>query len=59
MLQATQPATIQAVILTARILTDEAVRNGTLAEAGEKKKERDEASKSRSSRKDKNKAKGG
>ncbi|GKG25405.1 hypothetical protein Tco_0398551 [Tanacetum coccineum] len=31
MLQATQPATIQADILTARILTDEAVRSGTLA----------------------------
>nr|GEX97252.1 putative reverse transcriptase domain-containing protein [Tanacetum cinerariifolium] len=46
-------------LMNLQILTDEAVRNGTLAEAGEKKKERDEASKSRSSRKDKNKAKGG
>ncbi|GJU44154.1 putative reverse transcriptase domain-containing protein [Tanacetum coccineum] len=44
MLRATQPATIQAVILTAGILTDEAVRSGTLAMAGEKRKERDEAS---------------
>ncbi|GJU46171.1 putative reverse transcriptase domain-containing protein [Tanacetum coccineum] len=33
MLRATQPATIQAAILTARILTDEAVRSGTLAKA--------------------------
>nr|GEW04695.1 putative reverse transcriptase domain-containing protein [Tanacetum cinerariifolium] len=43
MLRATQPATIQTAILTAGILTDEAVRSGTLAKAGEKKKERDEA----------------
>ncbi|GJY82636.1 hypothetical protein Tco_0496012 [Tanacetum coccineum] len=48
-----------AVILTAGILTDEAVRNGTLAKAGEKRKERDEASKSESVRKDEKKAKGG
>ncbi|GKF14747.1 putative reverse transcriptase domain-containing protein [Tanacetum coccineum] len=59
MLQATQPATIQDVILTAGILTDEAVRNGTLAKAGEKRKERDEASKSESVGKDEKKAKGG
>ncbi|GJX00432.1 putative reverse transcriptase domain-containing protein [Tanacetum coccineum] len=59
MLRATQPATIQAAILTARILTDEAVCNGTLAKAGEKRKERDEASKSESVGKDKKKAKGG
>nr|GFB48620.1 reverse transcriptase domain-containing protein [Tanacetum cinerariifolium] len=59
MLRATQPATIQAAILTAGILTDEAVRSGTLAKAGEKRKERDEASKSESARKDKKKAKGG
>ncbi|GJU44504.1 putative reverse transcriptase domain-containing protein [Tanacetum coccineum] len=52
-------ATIQAAILTAGILTDEAVRSGTLAKAGEKRKERDEASKSESVGKDKNKAKGG
>ncbi|GJX73831.1 reverse transcriptase domain-containing protein [Tanacetum coccineum] len=43
MLRATQPATIQAAILTTGILTDEAVRSGTLAKAGEQKKERDEA----------------
>ncbi|GJZ48349.1 reverse transcriptase domain-containing protein [Tanacetum coccineum] len=41
--RATQPATIHAAILTAKILTDEAVRSGTLAKAGEKRKERDEA----------------
>ncbi|GKG58474.1 hypothetical protein Tco_0592253, partial [Tanacetum coccineum] len=44
MLRAIQPATIQATILTTGILTDEAVRSGTLAKAGEKRKERDEAS---------------
>ncbi|GJT65975.1 putative reverse transcriptase domain-containing protein [Tanacetum coccineum] len=59
MLRATQPTTIQAVILTAGILTDEAVRSGTLAKAGEKRKKRDEASKSKSVGKDKKKAKGG
>ncbi|GJT27770.1 hypothetical protein Tco_0908045, partial [Tanacetum coccineum] len=48
-----------AAILTAGILTDEAVRSGTLAKAGEKRKERDEASKSESVGKDKKKAKGG
>ncbi|GKB06754.1 hypothetical protein Tco_0834987 [Tanacetum coccineum] len=42
-----------------RILTEEAVRRGTLAKAGEKRKERDEASKSESVEKDKKKAKGG
>ncbi|GJV38209.1 putative reverse transcriptase domain-containing protein [Tanacetum coccineum] len=59
MLRATQPATIQATILTAGIVTDEAVRSSTLAKAGEKRKERDEASKSESVGKDKKKAKGG
>ncbi|GJR48310.1 putative reverse transcriptase domain-containing protein [Tanacetum coccineum] len=49
----------QAAILTAGILTDEAVRSGTLAKAGEKRKERDEASKSESVGKDEKKAKGG
>ncbi|GJU68319.1 putative reverse transcriptase domain-containing protein [Tanacetum coccineum] len=43
MLRATQPATIQVYILTAGILTDEAIRSGTLAKTGEKRKERDEA----------------
>ncbi|GJT42987.1 putative reverse transcriptase domain-containing protein [Tanacetum coccineum] len=47
------------VILTIGILTDEAVRSGTLAKAGEKRKERDEASKSESVGKDKKKAKRG
>ncbi|GKG29883.1 hypothetical protein Tco_0419781, partial [Tanacetum coccineum] len=59
MLQPTQPATIQAAILTTGILTDKAVYNGTLAKAGEKGKERDEVSKSESVRKDEKKAKGG
>ncbi|GKC61098.1 putative reverse transcriptase domain-containing protein [Tanacetum coccineum] len=59
MLRATQPATIQAAILTVGILTDEAVRSGTLAKACEKRKERDEASKSESVGKDKKKAKRG
>ncbi|GJS42360.1 putative reverse transcriptase domain-containing protein [Tanacetum coccineum] len=59
MLRATQPATIQVVILTAGILTDEVVRSGTLAKAGEKRKERNEASKSESVEKDEKKAKGG
>ncbi|GJU87123.1 putative reverse transcriptase domain-containing protein [Tanacetum coccineum] len=54
-----QPATIQAAILTAGILTDEAVRNGTLVKAGEKRKEKDEASKSESVGKDEKKDKGG
>ncbi|GKC72903.1 putative reverse transcriptase domain-containing protein [Tanacetum coccineum] len=57
-LRATQPATIQAAILTARILTDEVVRSGPLAKADEKRKERDETSKSKSVGKDKKKAKG-
>nr|GEX35452.1 hypothetical protein [Tanacetum cinerariifolium] len=43
MLRATQPATIQAAILTAGILTGEVVRSGTLAKDGEKRKEKDEA----------------
>ncbi|GJV89985.1 putative nucleotidyltransferase, ribonuclease H [Tanacetum coccineum] len=59
MLRATQPATIQAAILTTGILTNEAVRSGTLAKAGEKRKERDEESKSESVRQDEKKAKGG
>nr|GEY66456.1 hypothetical protein [Tanacetum cinerariifolium] len=41
------------------ILTDEVVHSGTLAKAGEKRKEWDEASKSESAGKDKKKAKGG
>nr|GEZ23387.1 reverse transcriptase domain-containing protein [Tanacetum cinerariifolium] len=42
-----------------RILADEAVRSGTLAKAGEKRKERDVASKSESAGKDEKKAKWG
>ncbi|GJX52107.1 reverse transcriptase domain-containing protein [Tanacetum coccineum] len=49
---------VKPAILTAGILTDEAVRSGTLAKAGEKRKERDEASKSESVRKTKRKLKG-
>ncbi|GJS86844.1 reverse transcriptase domain-containing protein [Tanacetum coccineum] len=56
-LRATQPATIQAAILTAGILIDEVVRSGTLGKAGEKRKERDEVSKSESVGKDEKKAK--
>ncbi|GJS38291.1 reverse transcriptase domain-containing protein [Tanacetum coccineum] len=48
MLRATQPATIQAAILTVGILTNEAVRSGTLAKADEKRKERDEARRNQS-----------
>ncbi|GJS84159.1 putative reverse transcriptase domain-containing protein [Tanacetum coccineum] len=59
MLRATQPATIQADIFTVGILTNEAVRSGTLAKVGEKRKEGDEASKSESVGEDKKKAKRG
>ncbi|GJU93088.1 putative reverse transcriptase domain-containing protein [Tanacetum coccineum] len=48
-----------AATLTAGILTDEAVRSGTLSKDSEKRKERDEASKSKSVGKDKKKVKGG
>ncbi|GJZ02479.1 hypothetical protein Tco_0520440 [Tanacetum coccineum] len=58
-LETTQPATIQADILITGILTDEAVRSGTLAKASEKRKERDEANKSEVVRKDEKKAKRG
>nr|GEX06793.1 putative reverse transcriptase domain-containing protein [Tanacetum cinerariifolium] len=58
MLRATQPATIQATILTAEILTDKAVRSGTLTKVGKKRKDRDEASKPESVGKDEKKAKG-
>ncbi|GJZ94970.1 hypothetical protein Tco_0667173, partial [Tanacetum coccineum] len=42
MLKATQPATIQSAILKVRILTDEAVSNGTLTKSSEKRKSVDE-----------------
>ncbi|GKG33091.1 hypothetical protein Tco_0430601, partial [Tanacetum coccineum] len=59
MLRATQPATIQDAILTVGILTDEAVHSDTLAKTCEKRKEKDEASKSESARKDEKKSKRG
>ncbi|GJQ90472.1 putative reverse transcriptase domain-containing protein [Tanacetum coccineum] len=49
---------VKPAILTAGILTDEAVLSGTLAKAGEKRKERDEASKLESVGKDERKLKG-
>nr|GEV05890.1 hypothetical protein [Tanacetum cinerariifolium] len=59
LLRATQLATIQSAILTSGILTDEAVSSGTLAKAGEKRKDSDEASNSESAGKDEKKAKRG
>ncbi|GKB43467.1 reverse transcriptase domain-containing protein [Tanacetum coccineum] len=58
MLQATQPTTIQSAILTTVILTDEAVRCGTLT-SSEKKNEVEETSKQRGSWKNNKKAKVG
>ncbi|GJW15136.1 putative reverse transcriptase domain-containing protein [Tanacetum coccineum] len=52
MLQATQPTTIQSAILKAGILTDEAVRYGTLTRSSEKRKEVEETSKQGGSWKD-------
>ncbi|GJY56743.1 putative reverse transcriptase domain-containing protein [Tanacetum coccineum] len=51
-LQATQPTTIQSAILKAGILTDEAVRCGTLTRSSEKRKEVEETSKQGGSWKD-------
>ncbi|GKE55000.1 putative reverse transcriptase domain-containing protein [Tanacetum coccineum] len=45
MLRATQPTTIQSAILKTGILTDEAVRCGTLTRSSEKRKEVEETSK--------------
>ncbi|GKB63947.1 hypothetical protein Tco_0920133, partial [Tanacetum coccineum] len=59
MLWATQPTTIQSAILTARILTDEAVRCGTLTKRNDKRKEMEESSKQGSIWKDNNKSKTG
>ncbi|GJY74210.1 putative reverse transcriptase domain-containing protein [Tanacetum coccineum] len=59
MLRATQPATIQSAILKAGILTDEAVRCGTLIRSSEKRKEVEETSKQGGSWKDNKKAKVG
>ncbi|GJU68209.1 putative nucleotidyltransferase, ribonuclease H [Tanacetum coccineum] len=57
MLWATQPTTIQTVILKAGILTDEAVRCGTLTKGNYKRKEVEESSKKGSTWKDNKKAK--
>ncbi|GJZ91901.1 reverse transcriptase domain-containing protein [Tanacetum coccineum] len=57
MLRETQPTTIQSVILKAGILTDEAVRRGTLIRSSEKRKEVEETSKQRGLWKDNKKAK--
>ncbi|GJS24943.1 putative reverse transcriptase domain-containing protein [Tanacetum coccineum] len=57
MLRATQPTTIQSVILTAGILTDEAVRCVTLTKGNDKRKEMEESSKQGSTWKDNKKSK--
>ncbi|GJX89897.1 putative reverse transcriptase domain-containing protein, partial [Tanacetum coccineum] len=59
MLRATQPTTIHSAILKAGILTDEAVRCGTLTRTIEKRKEVEETSKQGGSWKDNKKAKVG
>ncbi|GJT14713.1 putative reverse transcriptase domain-containing protein [Tanacetum coccineum] len=59
MLKETQPATIQSAILKVRILTDEAISNGTLTKGSEKRKSVDEPAKVGGSRRDVKKAKGG
>ncbi|GKF10323.1 hypothetical protein Tco_0048249 [Tanacetum coccineum] len=59
MLRATQPTTIQSAILKAGILTDEAVRCGTLTRSSEKRKEVEETSKQGGLWKDNKKAKVG
>ncbi|GJW73429.1 putative reverse transcriptase domain-containing protein [Tanacetum coccineum] len=57
MLQATQPTTIQSAIFKSGILTDEAVRYGTLTRSSEKRKEVEETSKQGGSQKDNKKDK--
>nr|GEV93016.1 putative reverse transcriptase domain-containing protein [Tanacetum cinerariifolium] len=59
MLRMTQPTTIQSAILTAGILTDEAVRCGTLTKGNDKRKEIEESSKQGSTWKDNKKSKTG
>ncbi|GJV37519.1 putative reverse transcriptase domain-containing protein [Tanacetum coccineum] len=59
MLRATQTTMIQSAILKAGILTDEAVRCGTLTRISEKRKEMEETSKQGGSWKDNKKAKVG
>ncbi|GJW36981.1 putative reverse transcriptase domain-containing protein, partial [Tanacetum coccineum] len=57
MLWATQPTTIQSAILMVGILTDEAVRYGTLTKGNDKRKEMEETSKQGSTWKDNKKSK--
>ncbi|GKF23723.1 hypothetical protein Tco_0076045 [Tanacetum coccineum] len=57
MLRATQPTTIQGAFLKAGILTDEAVRCGTLTMGNDKRKEMEESSKQWSTWKDNKKSK--
>ncbi|GKA64045.1 reverse transcriptase domain-containing protein [Tanacetum coccineum] len=57
MLQATQPTTIQSIILRAGILTNEAVNCGTLTKGNEKRKGVEESSKHGSRRNDNKRAK--
>nr|GEU64422.1 putative reverse transcriptase domain-containing protein [Tanacetum cinerariifolium] len=59
MLRATHPTTIQSAILTAKILTNEAVRCGTLTKGNDKRKEMEESSKQGSTLKDNKKDKTG
>ncbi|GJR06300.1 putative reverse transcriptase domain-containing protein [Tanacetum coccineum] len=59
MLKATQPSTIQSAILKARILTDEAISNGTLTKGSKKRKSVDEPAKVGGSGRDVKKTKGG
>ncbi|GJT97437.1 putative reverse transcriptase domain-containing protein [Tanacetum coccineum] len=59
MLRVTQPTNIQSAILTAGILTDEAVHCGTLTKGNDKRKEMEESSKQGSTRKDNKKSKTG
>ncbi|GJU17675.1 putative reverse transcriptase domain-containing protein [Tanacetum coccineum] len=59
MLRATQPTTIQSAILKVGILTDEAVRCGTLTRSSKKRKEVEETSKQGGSWKDNKKEKVG
>ncbi|GJS76083.1 putative reverse transcriptase domain-containing protein [Tanacetum coccineum] len=59
MLRATQPTTIWSAILTAGILTDEAVCYGTLTKGNDKRKEMEESSRQGSTWKDNKKSKTG
>ncbi|GJT63919.1 putative reverse transcriptase domain-containing protein [Tanacetum coccineum] len=59
MLRVTQPTTIQSAILTVGILTDEAVRCGTLTKGNDKRKAMEESCKQGSTWKDNKKSKTG